>query len=694
MSPKITAEHVGRQAVVYVRQSTPGQVHNHPESRRRQYGLVETARELGFGKVETIDEDLGRSGSGFSERPGFQRLLAMVCSSKVGAVLALEASRLARNDRDWSHLVEMCAIARVVLIDHDGVYDPRIVNDRLLLGLKGILSEFEVNTLRIRANDAKRQKAARGELRILLPVGYVYSAVRAGIELDPDMRVQQAIHLVFSKFRELGAIRQVLLWLRRERVQLPVTATSATGRPVTWEAPKYSRVHEILTSPVYAGAYVYGRTGYRTVIVDGRIKRTSGHTKAMQDWEVLIRDHHAGYIDWDEYRSNAERIAQNAYMKSSGRKSGRGGRSLMAGLLRCRRCGHKLSVSYTGPDSSTPYFRCMRRHHARGADFCISFTSRRFEQAIGAEVLRVAETRSIEAAIEATKQTDAAHLARRQALVLELEEARYHVRLADRRYEQVDPEQRLVAAELEARWNVALQRVADVEQRLRSFDAKIAPSLQIDRERLLALATDLPTLWNNPATDMRLKQRVVRVLIQEILVDVDEPKNVVRFVIHWSGGRHSELEVEKNVSGRTSRRTASDAIALVRQMAGRWTDQAIATALNRIGCRTATSRTWNAAHVRALRSRLELRAYDPSFSNDSLLTCEQAAERLGLSPQYVGQLLARGIIPGERVAPGAPWSIRMDVIDSRELRAKLRALSQRRLPNSKREMRNLRIPGL
>jgi DNA invertase Pin-like site-specific DNA recombinase len=694
MSPKITVEHLGRQAVVYVRQSTQGQIHHHPESRRRQYGLVETARELGFRKVETIDEDLGRSGGGYAERPGFQRLLSLVCSTQVGAVLALEASRLARNDRDWSHLVELCALAKVVLIDHDGVYDPRTVNDRLLLGLKGIMSEFEMSTLRMRANEAKRHKAARGELRILLPVGYVYAANGPAIELDPDKRIQQAIHLVFGKFRELGAIRQVLLWFRRERVQLPAASTSRSGGTILWEVPKYSRVHEILTNPVYAGAYVYGRTGYRTLIAGGHIRRTSGHKKALQDWEVLIRNHHAGYIDWEQYLSNAARIEENAYVNSSGRKSARGGRSLLAGLLRCRRCGHKLSISYTGPQGTSPYFRCMRRHNAQGADFCISFTSKRFDDAVGAEVLRVAETKSIEAAIEAAKQADTTLLARRQALVLELEEARYQARLAERRYEQVDPEQRLVAAELEARWNAALLRVSDIEHRLESFEANTSRKKRVDRDRLLAVATDLPALWNDPATDMRLKQRVVRILIQEILVDVDEPKNVVRFVIHWSGGRHSELEVEKNRSGRTNQRTSGDAIALIRQMAGRCNDQAIAAALNRIGCRTAKNKTWNAANVRELRGRLQLPAYDPSHLDQSLLTCQQAAARLGLSPQYVGQLLARGIIRGERVAPGAPWSIPAAVIASPELRATLDALSRRRPPSLRHENRNLTIPGL
>ena len=295
MRAKITADHLERTALVYVRQSTPGQVRDHLESQRRQYALAEVARELGFRHVETIDDDLGVSGSGFAERPGFQRLLTTVCSGTAGAVLALEASRLARNDRDWSQLVELGAITKVVLIDHDGIYDPRLVNDRLLLGLKGIMSDFELATLRQRALEAQRAKAQRGELWMHLPVGLVYGPTGA-IERDPDVRVQQAIQLVLQKFDELGSTRQVLLWLRRERLSLPVTRQVQGERETEWASPNYTRVHGIITNPFYAGAYVYGRSESRTTIVDGRIRRSSGHAVAVDQWPVVIPDHHPGTL--------------------------------------------------------------------------------------------------------------------------------------------------------------------------------------------------------------------------------------------------------------------------------------------------------------------------------------------------------------------------------------------------------------
>jgi DNA invertase Pin-like site-specific DNA recombinase len=629
MRAKITADHLERTALVYVRQSTPGQVRDHTESRRRQYGLVEVARELGFHRVETIDDDLGISGSGFAERPGFQRLLTTVCAGAAGAVLALEASRLARNDRDWSQLVELGAITNVVLIDHDGIYDPRLVNDRLLLGLKGIMSDFEMATLRQRALEAQRTKAQRGELWMHLPVGLVYGP-RGAIELDPDARVQQAIRLVLQKFDELGSTRQVLLWLRREGVSVPVTRGGKHGRYTEWAPPKYARVHAIVTNPFLAGAYVYGKSESRTTIVDGRIRRTSGHDVAVDQWQVVIPDHHPGYLDWASYRRHLAMIESNAYMKPGARKSARGGRSLLAGLLRCRRCGHTLQVCYSGRSSASPEFRCLRRHHQAGTAACVSFAGKAVEDAVSGQLLQAIEPTAIDAAIAAAHQADERHRQARKTLRLEVDQARYEAQLAARRYEQVDPAMRLVAAELEARWNAALERVRDVEARLAAFDARTVPQHHIDAHALHALARDLPALWHDPATDMRLKQRVVRILIHEISVDIDDASREIVLVMHWQGGRHTELRVTRPWSGRTKRCTDAEAIALVRRMAGRWDDDAIAMQLNLLGWRTGTGNHWTRLRVRELRSRLDLPACDPT--QPVWLTAKSAAKHLGISP--------------------------------------------------------------
>src|SRR6202158_896529 len=609
MHTKITAEHLARTALIYVRQSTPGQVQDHAESRRRQYALVDVARDLGFHRVETIDDDLGVSGDGFAERPGFQRLLTIVCSGTAGAGLALEALRLARNDRDWSQLGELGAISYVVLIDHDGIYDPRLVNDRLLLGLKGIMSEFELATLRQRAHEAKRGKAQRGELPMPLPVGLVYGPNHA-IELDPDVRVQQAIRLVLGKFEELGSTRQVMFWLRREHVSLPVRRYMKGGCETEWVPPNYTRVHAIITNPFYAGAYVYGRSESRTTIVEGHIRRTSGHAQPVEKWEVVIQDHHPGYLDWPTYLQHLSVIEPNAYMKPGARKSGRGGRSLLAGLLRCRRCGHTLQISYGGRDSTAPKFWCTRRHHQIGSARCVQFIAKCVEDAVSAQILEAIAPKGIDAAIEAARRAEARQREQCEALRLEVEQARYDARLAARRYERVDPDMRLVAAELEARWNGALERVRELEARLTPFDARAAQQQPVDERTLHSLARDVPGLWHDPATDMRLKQRIVRILIHEIIADVDDASRVIVLVIHWQGGRHTEVRVTKPASGRTTRCTDAEAIALVRRMVGRWHDDAIAAQLNLIGWRTGTGNHWTRARVRELRSRLDLPACD------------------------------------------------------------------------------------
>jgi DNA invertase Pin-like site-specific DNA recombinase len=328
MSTKITPDHLRRAAVVYVRQSTMAQVVGNLESQRRQYDLAGAAKTAGFASVTVIDEDLGRSGSGCMERPGFERLVALVCAGDVGAVYCIEASRLARNGRDWHHLIDLCALAGTLVIDPDGAYDPRLVNDRLLLGLKGTMSEYELNLMRQRGLAARDSKAKRGEFRFMLPPGFCWS--EAGkIEVDPDDHVADTIRLVFAKFRELGSARQVFLWLRSADLKMPVILRNVDVYKLIWKAPAYHSVMQILHNPLYAGAYAYGRRAQRTRIVDGRARKVSGFDKPMEDWSVLLQDHHLGYISWQEYEADQKLLLENAHMKKNcARKSARGGRAL------------------------------------------------------------------------------------------------------------------------------------------------------------------------------------------------------------------------------------------------------------------------------------------------------------------------------------------------------------------------------
>src|SRR5439155_11955984 len=359
------------------------------------------------------------------------------------------------------------------------------------------------------------------------------------------------------------------------------------------------------------------------------------------------------------------------------RKSARGGRSLLAGLLRCRRCGHTLQISYSGRDSASANFRCLRRHHQTGSAACVSCSGTAVEDAVGQQLLQAIAPQAIDAAIAAAQRAGERHREQRQALQLELEQARYDAQLAARRYEHVDPEQRLVAAALEARWNAALERVREQEARLASFDARTVPVQQVDARALQALAQDLPALWHDAATDMRLKQLIVRILIQEIIVDIDDASREIVLVMHWQGGRHTEMRVTRPWSGRTKRCTDAEAAALVRRMVGRWHDDAIAMQLNLLGWRTGTGNHWTRMRVRELRSRLNLPACDPT--QPAWLTAKGAARHLGISPAYAGLLLQRGIIPGTQAVPGSMWWVDPAVLDSKDLCDTLCALSERRL---------------
>lgn len=513
MNPKITPDHLGRGAVVYVRQSTMGQVIEHTESQRRQYALAETASIMGFASVATIDDDLGRSGSGAVERPGFQKLVAGVCSGTVGAVFCIEASRLARNGRDWHHLVDLCAVVGVLVIDPDGVYDPRLVNDRLLLGLKGTMSEYELSLLRQRGLAARDSKAQRGELRFSLPPGYCWNEL-GQIEMDTDERVIDTIRLLFRKFRELGSARQLFLWVREAGIHIPVFRQNSPHQRIAWQAPAYHNLVEMMQNPIYAGAYVFGRRTNRTRLVDGRAKKTEGHRKPMHAWNVLLRDHHAGYITWDEFEENRQLLAENAHMqKRASRKAARGGRALLTGLLRCGRCGRMMHVFYGMRSGHAHRYQCRGDDAHVGAGLCIGIGGVRVDQAIAAHIMEAISPLAVEAAIQAAEQVTQADDDVRQAVRRELEEARYEASLAARRYEAVDPAKRLVARELESRWNAALERVAQLEQRLSRMDADAASRPEIDREGLLALAHDMPAAWNAPGATMRTKQRLTRILI-------------------------------------------------------------------------------------------------------------------------------------------------------------------------------------
>ena len=577
-----------RKAVVYVRQSTQAQVQTNLESRRRQYELVDEARRRGFTEVEVIDDDLGRSASGMVARPGFDRLVAWLCAGDVGAVLCFDASRLARNGRDWHHLLELCGLVDARVIDLDGVYDPCQPNDRLLLGMKGSISEFELGVMRARMFEAVRAKARRGELRIGVPIGYIWHR-EMGLGFDPDIRLQEAIRLIFARFRELNSARQVLLSMTADRVHFPRPSDGKRMIAFDWTPIRYRNVISVLKNPFYAGAYAYGKSEKRTAIVDGHARKSYGHGKPRDEWDVMLKDHHEGYIDWAEFERNQKQLSANTHSKIGGTKSGRGGRALLVGIVTCGRCGRRLLVSYSGRGLGQPVYRCERMNLMLGQPRCLTFSGPRVDAAIARELLRASEPMAIEAALEAERLQMESRDEQRRIIDLELRQARYEASLAERRYAACDPDNRLIAAQLEKSWETALRRVKAYQARLDAV-AK-APDPTAAAPDFEGLADDLNSAWNAPSVTMRARQQLLRALVVDIIADIDDAAGEVVLTIHWRGGQHSQLRLRKPKSGEHGCRTPEDALAVIRGMAGRWSDEHIAASLNRMGMRTGHGKT-------------------------------------------------------------------------------------------------------
>jgi len=695
MNAKLTPEHVQRGALIYVRQSTLGQVKENTESQRRQYELADSAKALGFAHVLTVDEDLGRSGSGLVERPGFQRVVAEICTGNIGAVFCIEASRLARNGRDWHHLIDLCALVGTLVIDPDGVYDPRLSNDRLLLGLKGTMSEYELTLLRQRGLAARDSKAKRGELRVLLPPGYCWDEL-GRIEMDTDERVRTMIELIFDKFRELGSARQIFLWLQATDTQIPVVRQDFRGATIAWKQAAYHNVLAVLQHPMYAGAYVFGRSTQRTRVVEGRAQKTMGHRKPIEKWNVLLRDHHPGYISWEEFEANQKRIEENAHMKKRmGRKSGRGGRALLTGLVRCGRCGRMMRVFYGLRSGHAHRYQCRGDDSHVGAGLCIGVGGVRVDKAVSRALLEVLAPHAIEAAAVAEEHAARADNDVRQALLGELEEARYEVTLASRRYEAVDPDKRRVARTLEARWEATLERVAHLEARLADLDAAREARRPVDRAALQNLARDLVTTWNSAGATMRTKQRLTRVLVQEVILDLDAEDTHVRVVVHWTGGRHTELRFKRPRTGRYPEGRAPSAVEVMRKLGGQWPDRQLAVTLNRMRCKAPRGESWTTVRVQELRERLKIPAFDPDAPHPDTVSADEAARQLGISIGSLHRLIREGRLPATQLMPSAPWQIPAEALESEAVRIGVQEIIDRRPRNypTLQAITTLKLPG-
>jgi DNA invertase Pin-like site-specific DNA recombinase len=662
---KLSASHLRRSAFVYVRQSSQAQLERNVESTARQYALVQRAIELGFAReqVVVIDEDLGISGSGLSDRSGFARLAAEVALGHAGLVLGLEVSRLARNNVDWYRLLDLCGVTDTVIGDTDGLYHPGSFNDRLLLGLKGTMSEAELHVLRARLEGGIRNKAARGELRKALPVGLVWGEEEGETLLDPDEAVRGAITTIFDRFAELGSVRQVWLWMRRERVQFPMRRFAHSE--IEWTTPTYHQIHSVLENPVYAGAYAFGKTRRERYVDEHGQTRQRMRRLPQAEWDVLIWEHHRGYIDKATFDRNRERIAGNTRPRAHQAGGAvREGAALLQGIAVCGRCGRKLKVHYQGRRGhQSPAYHCPSSIlvENRGS-WCLRVGGGQIDQAVAGALLAALTPAGVKAALQAAEALEQDHDAALQQWWLQVERAKYQAERAERRYRQVEPEHRLVARGLERDWENALAELAKVEAELALREQQRPRALiEDERERLLALGTDLGRVWSAPTTTDRDRKQLLRTLIDEVIVDVVREERRAMLTVRWRGGALTELAVALP-RHQPPIRTDEDTIALLERLAVHYPDATIAGILNRQGRRSATGERFTAIIVGGLRRYRNIPAHQPPAEppDGELLPIAKAAETLGVAPSTLHRWLNDGFIAGEHDTPGAPWRIRVN----------------------------------
>lgn len=669
---KVTASHLRRTAVVYVRQSTPGQVERNAESTARQYALAERAVALGWPQsaVSTIDEDLGRSGATAAGRSGFADLAARVGLGEVGIVLSLESSRLARNNADWYRLLDLAGMTDTLIGDTDGIYHPGLFNDRLLLGMKGTMSEAELHILRARLEGGIRNKAARGELRRGLPTGLVWGEADGEILLHPDEAVTGVISAIFERFQLAGSVRAVWLWLRAQGLKMPLRPgghVSGGGGDITWVEPTYHAVHTVLTHPAYGGAYVYGRTRQERYVTDDGQLRTRRRTLPQDQWQVLIPDHHKGFIDWDTYQDNQARIGRNIRPQAHQPGTGavREGCALLQGLATCGTCGRKLAVYYQGKEKATPGYYCTGTgqlvegrnvRHLRIGGVAI-------DRAVSHAFLETLAPAGLQAALAAAEQLEADHDAALDQWRRQVEHAQYQAHKAERRYRAVDPDNRLVARGLETEWEQALRDLTEAETELaRRRHARPVTLTDQERDAILALGDDLGQVWEADTTTDKDRKQLLRTLLEEVNIavhrDTDQPH--AELMLRWKGGAISDLTVPIRKKPPTVR-TDEETVDLIRRLAVHYPDAQIAGILNRQGRRTARDLSYTAGRVQSLRHHWDIPRYrpNPDQPQGELLTVRDAAKELGLAPSTLHRWINDGFIAGEQDTPGAPWRIRM-----------------------------------
>ena len=675
-SQKITPQHLARKAVVYLRQSSMRQVRQNQESRRLQLAMVDRARALGWKQVEAITADQGSSASvGALPREGFERIISSVALGEVGIVFSREVSRLSRTNKDWCQLVEVCQIFGALIGDEEQIYDPNRLDDQLILGIKGTMSVVELKVLEMRLQRGQEEKARRGELFSRLPAGYILDAAGKVI-LDPDKRVQEAISLVFRKFRRLWSIRQTFLWFRDHDVQLPVNpARAGGGRPV-WQIPTQSFVRGVLVNPFYGGAYVWGRRPTETVFVGGQLVKRQGRLRKPEECRVFIPEHHEGYIDWQAYEENQRMIRRNSLKLSKDESVAavRAGQGLLAGLLRCGRCGRKLYVRYWGKSGTAARYLC-KGDYDMGGRYCLGFGGALVDRRLSKELLRVISPLGVEASLQAIDGLRSCQDERSSAAVRQLEQLEFEAQRSFEQYNAVDARNRLVASELERRWNAKLKELEQVKARIAELGRQRPCLSPADEERILALGRQFSQVWDSGDCPVELKKKILRTVIEEVVVGEGPEKKVLLFTVHWKGGAHTRIEMERPRSP-TGRKTSMEALEVIRRMAVRYGDGQIAGVLNLLGHRTGQERRWTQNRVATARRNHSIPGQKRTVHNPEVLSLSQAAKYCKVSNKTIEKLAGKGILKKEQAAPRAPWEIRRCDLDAEPVYSILERLRQ------------------
>jgi DNA invertase Pin-like site-specific DNA recombinase len=668
ISSKITQHHLDRKALVYPRQSSDRQVQENLESQRLQYALADWARDMGWAEVEIIDDDLGASASvGSPERKGFDRLIERVVHGDVGIILAREASRLSRTDRDWCRVFEVCPVLDTLIGDGQQVYDLNLMDDQLVMGIKGTMSVAELKVLQSRLRAGAEAKARRGQLERMLPPGYVRDVEGKSVK-DPDRRVQEAIELVFRKFRDLWSVRQTFLWFHAEGIELPVNKKHNGRVRLVWQLPTYPFVKDVLQNPYYAGAYVWGRRQTETVIVGGKVRKRQTAPLAPELWKVLLRDHHEAYIDWEVFEENQRRMSNNSlkYESNESVRAVRAGQGLLVGLLRCRRCGGKFHIRYSGRNGTAGRYYC-KGDFDRGGRYCLAFGSSFVDKRFTAELLKVISPLGAQASLQALDRLCRGSEDQRQALARQLEQAEYEALRAFEQYDEVDPRNRLVAAELEQRWNCRLEEVSALKEALGRMQEQPPLLSAAERERILAFGERFAEVWEHEHCPVELKKKIVRTVVEEVLVEEGESNQELRFIVHWKGGVHTPFAMPRALVPR-GRKTSADDVEVIARMAARYGDDDIARVLNKLGRRTGGDKRWNVQRVARVRGRYSIAGRSRTHPDPEVLTLHTAAKHCGVSQTTIKRLVAVKILPMAQVVPWAPWEIRRPDLDSEPVR--------------------------